>query len=72
MGKKNEKPNNEVIKEFLKQPPKIPYWKLGKALLCHENTIIRFLREPLPEDRYTLFMETIKALKEKEARTAEE
>lgn len=53
---------NAEIRKTLKEQ-KIPYWKLGLEIGKSENTLIRWLRLPLSEEREKMIFKAINKIK---------
>ena len=56
---------NADLREYMKKL-NIPYWKLAKELGVAESTLIRWLREELPDDTRKSYMKLVKKIAAKE------
>lgn len=52
---------NADLREYMKKL-NIPYWKLAKELGVAESTLIRWLREELPDDTRKTYKQLVKRI----------
>ena len=56
---------NKKLRDYMKEL-NVPYWSLAKELGVAESTLIRWLREELPDDTRKTYMKLVKKIAAKE------
>lgn len=64
-GVKTPMKNNQELRDRLRVR-NIPYWQLGEAAGISENTVVRWLRTPLTDERKKVLLSALDRLTGKE------